>query len=446
MATASSPANSSTEEVDELVNSQDDNADPIAQSQEHDDGSSNGPRILDRGAVVLPAALRRGEYPEDLEVTLAVIRSNDCEYCAEHGDDCEQTNGQSWKCKGCLVHSRSGCDWHTKTGKSPVPSTSPPFPQSRAQVALFGRDGQDDKPMIDRKELKRLEEDGLHVDRRARPAPVVAHDVDGPGNIDVEGPPSKRRRTQAAPSGSYGHSTGTVAVVRPPRAPRTEGTSLPAAINRLGTQMTRVADTNVALDASMKSLLTYVQTIVANQSRTVDLLTGLVSAIQAPGAALPNFAEMSGPVSAGVPGVEGADAVGYDVDSLEQARSGHSNENRPSLSEAPQMRALRRTYPATRSAPPPPEFVAGSSRGVTAPSASVTAAPHPRTPRAGDALSPRLHDREEYSPTPRRRTRRGRTSETDEEYDPNASENLEPTSDDKSSHEDPSCDGAGDMD
>ena len=126
------------------------------------------------------------------------------------------------------------------------------------------------------------------MDRRARPAdsaPMPIHnDVAGHGEGEADATQSKRRRTQAVPSGSYGHSTGTVPTVRPRRMRRDDETSLLNAVNRLGAEMGRVADTTTSLDESMKSLLSYVKSIAdsqrrveGHQARAVDLLSALVS-------------------------------------------------------------------------------------------------------------------------------------------------------------------------
>ena len=73
-----------------------------------DDASSN---------IVLPVGLWRVLYPDDLETVLSGARSGPCRGCVDAEEDCEQSNGCSWRCKRCHTTGLPSCDWEIRTRK-----------------------------------------------------------------------------------------------------------------------------------------------------------------------------------------------------------------------------------------------------------------------------------------------------------------------------------------
>ena len=66
--------------------------------------------------IILPAGLRVQLYDQHFAERLGHIRSAPCGPCLRLEVSCVQTNGESWKCRECLLHSRSPCEWQVETG------------------------------------------------------------------------------------------------------------------------------------------------------------------------------------------------------------------------------------------------------------------------------------------------------------------------------------------
>ncbi|KAI0713056.1 hypothetical protein C8T65DRAFT_695112 [Cerioporus squamosus] len=75
--------------------------------------------VIDRQEhIVLPLGFRDEVYGglSVVKPILADVRCVKCGTCISLRLDCEQSNGTSWKCKGCLVNGRK-CDWLTDTAR-----------------------------------------------------------------------------------------------------------------------------------------------------------------------------------------------------------------------------------------------------------------------------------------------------------------------------------------
>ncbi|KAI0681895.1 hypothetical protein C8T65DRAFT_703824 [Cerioporus squamosus] len=104
---------------------------------------------VDRLEVILPAGLRTETYGAELLGLLADVRAAPCTPCLRIGQECTQTNGESWKCKNCLVYARSDCEWQRDT------------------AAILGDSKLHVKPKIDRQRLRQQVTAGTIVDSRA---------------------------------------------------------------------------------------------------------------------------------------------------------------------------------------------------------------------------------------------------------------------------------------
>ena len=77
----------------------------------------SGSVVVDRlEVVILPVGLREDMYDPHLRRMLADIHCAPCTACLQLGVACVETNGASWKCRECLLQSRSGCEWQQETG------------------------------------------------------------------------------------------------------------------------------------------------------------------------------------------------------------------------------------------------------------------------------------------------------------------------------------------
>ncbi len=66
--------------------------------------------------VIFAVGFQAEEYSESDKKAIAHLRAAPCTPCLRIGQHCTQTNGESWKCKDCLLFARSGCEWQIDTG------------------------------------------------------------------------------------------------------------------------------------------------------------------------------------------------------------------------------------------------------------------------------------------------------------------------------------------
>lgn len=124
---------------------------------------------VDRLEVVIAAGLKDDEYGPSLPVVLADARAAPCSPCLRIGQACTQTNGESWKCRNCLLFARSGCEWQHDTGKNNISCLSHQIDTDwfLALAAALGDPDYHAKPKIDRRRLAEQRRDGLVVDSRS---------------------------------------------------------------------------------------------------------------------------------------------------------------------------------------------------------------------------------------------------------------------------------------
>ncbi|RDX43382.1 hypothetical protein OH76DRAFT_1487958 [Lentinus brumalis] len=99
--------------------------------------------------VIFAVGFQAEEYSERDKKAIAHLRAAPCTPCLRIGQHCTQTNGESWKCKNCLLFARSGCEWQIDT------------------ALLLGENQRTSKPKVDRRQVKEQVAAKVAVDSRS---------------------------------------------------------------------------------------------------------------------------------------------------------------------------------------------------------------------------------------------------------------------------------------